>query len=179
MKATLYKVGHPPVELSAEQVFALKMQQVKKPVHRLELDGDREQVAQVLGCTFSDAVWSDWCNVAFGGTNAGDVYNQEATAAVNTLIKASGSGFTFGTLRGPVLIVQQEPPLITGWACTKPGQVKHHYYTADGKSLCSYQRKPGPLHPWQPAFSSSRKIPDSACSSCELAYSRLPKSQQL
>jgi hypothetical protein len=73
-----------------------------------------------------------------------------------------------------------DKPQQSGWACTKPGVTKHHYYTADGKKLCGYQAQPGPLHFWQRSTSAgSRKTPDSACSSCELAYSRLPKAEQL
>jgi hypothetical protein len=52
-----------------------------------------------------------------------------------------------------------------GWASTKPGKTKYHYYGADGKSQCNYERQPGPLHfaddPGQLAASD-------CCSSCDL-----------
>ena len=58
--------------------------------------------------------------------------------------------------------------LTTGWASTKPGRTRYHFYDTKGVSLCSYQRQPGPLH----AFTGTRKIPEDACSSCELHYKR-------
>ena len=51
---------------------------------------------------------------------------------------------------------------LTGWASTKPGVTKYHYYE-QGNSLCSYQRRPGELHPY-PAGNE----PEAACSSCSL-----------
>jgi len=71
---------------------------------------------------------------------------------------------------------EQQPTV--GWACTKKGVTKYHYYTADGKKLCRYQAQPGPLHFWT-RIAYGRRIPEQACSSCELAYSRLPKERQL
>ena len=56
----------------------------------------------------------------------------------------------------------------TGWASTKPGRTRFHFYDAAGKSLCSYQRQPGLLHAW----TGTRKIPEDACSSCELHFKR-------
>lgn len=64
-----------------------------------------------------------------------------------------------------------------GWACTKPRVTKHHYYGANGNSLCRYQRQPGLLHFWKKKPYGSNR-PESTCSSCELAYSRLPKAEQ-
>ena len=61
--------------------------------------------------------------------------------------------------------------ITTGWASTKPGYNRYHFYDAEGQSLCSYQRKPGVLHPW----TGTRKIPEDACSSCELHFERRRK----
>jgi hypothetical protein len=54
---------------------------------------------------------------------------------------------------------------ITGWASTKPGHNRYHFYDEQGKSLCSYQRKPGPLH-----FADDPKqlSAEDCCSSCDL-----------
>ena len=64
-----------------------------------------------------------------------------------------------------------------GWACTKPGQTKYHYYTADGKKLCRYEAQPGLLSFWTKT-PYGRKTPEDSCSACELAYSRLPKAKR-
>jgi hypothetical protein len=58
--------------------------------------------------------------------------------------------------------------LVTGWASTKPGRTRYHFYDAESQSLCSYQRKPGALHAW----TGTRQIPEDACSSCELHFKR-------
>jgi hypothetical protein len=33
-----------------------------------------------------------------------------------------------------------------GWATTKIGRNKYHFYQANGESLCNYERQPGELH---------------------------------
>ena len=53
-----------------------------------------------------------------------------------------------------------------GWASTKPGQTKYHYYDRKGISTCSYQRELGPLHY---AENPGQLTPAECCSSCDLA----------
>ena len=48
-----------------------------------------------------------------------------------------------------------------GWASTKPGRTKYHFYRA-GESLCSYLRKPGQLHFASPGSLQPRQF----CEAC-------------
>jgi hypothetical protein len=49
-----------------------------------------------------------------------------------------------------------------GWASTKPGRTKYHFYQANGESLCSYQRQPGALHFAMPSVLQPRQF----CEAC-------------
>jgi hypothetical protein len=49
-----------------------------------------------------------------------------------------------------------------GWASTKPGRTKYHFYLATGASLCSYQRQPGALHFAMPSALQPRQF----CEAC-------------
>ncbi|MDO7853176.1 hypothetical protein [Hymenobacter convexus] len=49
-----------------------------------------------------------------------------------------------------------------GWASTKPGRTKYHFYQATGESLCNYHRQPGELH-----FAMPRDLqPRQFCEAC-------------
>ena len=62
-----------------------------------------------------------------------------------------------------------------GWASTKPGRTKYHFYQADGTSLCSYQRQPGALHFALPSALS----PAQFCEACNHDRHRVMRNQLL
>jgi hypothetical protein len=67
--------------------------------------------------------------------------------------------------------VQQdrEAGVAEGWASTKPGETKYHYYRKGGVSLCSYQRRKGKLY-----YTDTKRSKWEYCEACTNHLERTP-----